>query len=133
MRVLDEAAASSQKMTSHKEADEKVHGFRDRWQVVHECFKEWVARMTTLVECWNKLDGNVGELSSWVTARDSAAPSGGSELSIEKLECQLNILKEMFAEKQQLVADHDAYGPAGAKCPEISVDLVPEPTPASTE
>ena len=23
-------------------------------------------RMTTLVECWNKLDGNVGELSSWV-------------------------------------------------------------------
>ena len=26
-------------------------------------------RMTTLVECWNKLDGNVGELSSWVTTK----------------------------------------------------------------
>ena len=26
-------------------------------------------RMTTLVECWNKLDGNVGELSSWVAAK----------------------------------------------------------------
>ena len=25
--------------------------------------------MTTLVECWNKLDGNVGELSSWVAAK----------------------------------------------------------------
>ena len=35
----------------------------------------------------------MGELSSWVTARDSSAPSGGSELSIEKLESQLNILK----------------------------------------
>ena len=32
---------------------------------------EWVARMTTLVECWNKLDGNVGELSSWVNAKVS--------------------------------------------------------------
>ena len=70
--------------------------------------------MTTLVECWNKLDGNVGELSSWVAAKDSAAPTGGSELSIEKLESQLNILKEMFAEKQQLVADLDAFGPAAA-------------------
>ena len=111
--MLEEAAASSQKMTSHKEADEKVLGYKERWTVVHECFKEWVARMTTLVECWNKLDGNVGELSSWVAAKDSAAPTGGSELSIEKLENQLNILKEMFAEKQQLVADLDAFGPSG--------------------
>ena len=40
-----------------------------RWTDVHETVKEWVARMTTLVECWNKLDGNVGELSSWVAAK----------------------------------------------------------------
>merc|ERR1711915_1175361 len=83
-----------------------------RWTVVHETFKEWVARMTTLVECWNKLDGNVGELSSWVAAKDSAAPEGSSEISIEKLELQLNTLKTMFAEKQQLVAELEAYGPA---------------------
>ncbi len=25
--------------------------------------------MNTLVECWNKLDGNVGELSSWVATK----------------------------------------------------------------
>ena len=30
-------------------------------------------RMTTLVECWNKLDGNVGELSSWVNTKVTAA------------------------------------------------------------
>ena len=39
----------------------------------HEISKEWVARMTTLVECWNKLDGNVGELSSWVNTKVTAA------------------------------------------------------------
>ena len=43
-----------------------------RWTDVHETVKEWVARMTTLVECWNKLDGNVGELSSWVAAKASS-------------------------------------------------------------
>ena len=95
-----------------QEADVKVAGFKERWTVVHECFKEWVARMTTLVECWNKLDGNVGELSSWVATKDSSAPEGGSEISIEKLESQLNTLKTMFAEKQKLVSDLDAYGPA---------------------
>merc|ERR1719347_902864 len=66
--------------------------------------------MTTLVECWNKLDGNVGELSSWVATKDSAAPDGTSEISIEKLETQLNTLKTMFAEKQQLVAELEASG-----------------------
>ena len=43
----------------------------------------------------------------------SAAPDGTSELSIEKLETQLNTLKTMFAEKQKLVADLEAYGPGG--------------------
>merc|ERR1719445_2316545 len=127
LRVLEEAAASSQKMTSHQEADVKVTAFKERWTVVHECFKEWVARMTTLVECWNKLDGNVGELSSWVATKDSAAPEGGSEISIEKLESQLNTLKTMFAEKQKLVSDLDAYGPASGP------DAPPPSTPAPTE
>merc|ERR1719295_2378883 len=117
LKVLEDAAASAQKMTSHQEADGKVVAFKERWTVVHECFKEWVARMTTLVECWNKLDGNVGELSSWVATKDSTAPEGGSEISIEKLETQLSTLKNMFAEKQRLVADLEAYG-SGKTAPE---------------
>jgi len=142
LRVLEEAAASSQKMTSHQEADGKVVAFKERWTLVHECFKEWVARMTTLVECWNKLDGNVGELSSWVNTKDSAAPEGKSELSIEKLETQLNTLKTMFAEKQQLVSELDAYGPAGGAAGEPAggpgaqpqpeaVEAAPEPAPTA--
>ena len=47
----------------------QVQGYKERWVKAHEISKEWVARMTTLVECWNKLDGNVGELSSWVTTK----------------------------------------------------------------
>merc|ERR1712002_1195124 len=139
LRVLEEAAASSQKMTSHQEADGKVVAFKERWTLVHECFKEWVARMTTLVECWNKLDGNVGELSSWVSMKDSSAPEGSSEISIEKLETQLNTLKSMFAEKQQLVSELDAYGPAGCAAPAAVTEApsaapieetITEPTPA---
>merc|ERR1719391_1973186 len=139
LKVLEDAAASSQKMTSHQEADGKVVAFKERWTVVHECFKEWVARMTTLVECWNKLDGNVGELSSWVATKDSSAPEGSSEISIEKLETQLNTLKTMFAEKQKLVSDLDAYGPAGCAAPAAVTEAPPaapieetitEPTPA---
>lgn len=48
LKVLEDAAASSQKMTSHNEADQKVIAFRERWTVVHECFKEWVARMVRI-------------------------------------------------------------------------------------
>merc|ERR1712154_356952 len=114
LKILEEAAASAQKMTTHADSDEKVDGYKERWVKVHEISKEWVARMTTLVECWNKLDGNVGELSTWIGKKDSAAPEGQSELSIEKLETQLNTLKTMFAEKQKLVADLEVYGAGGA-------------------
>ena len=50
-----------------------MQGYKERWVKAHEISKEWVARMTTLVECWNKLDGNVGELSSWVNTKVTAA------------------------------------------------------------
>merc|ERR1711963_1231466 len=116
LKILEEAACSASKMTTHDDADKQVAAFKERWVSVHETTKEWVARMTTLVECWNKLDGNVGELSSWVTTKDSAAPEGKSEISIEKLESQLNTLKTMFAEKQKLVADLEVYG-AGKQGP----------------
>merc|ERR1712141_493638 len=135
MNVLMDASASAGKMTSHKEADQKVEGFKARWEVVYVVFKEWVARMTTLVECWNKLDGNVGELSSWVSAKDSAAPDGSSEISIEKLETQLNTLKTMFAEKQKLVSDLDDLGPSqGEGAPattESAPPAAPEAAPAA--
>merc|ERR1719383_1552666 len=136
--ILDEATVSARKMSSHNDADDKITMYQTRWTAVHETTKEWVARMTTLVECWNKLDGNVGELSSWVAQKDSSAPEGSSEISIEKLETQLITLKTMFAEKQRLVADLEAYGAGGADgaAPKSPEDAAPEgdaaaPTEAS--
>jgi len=132
LKILEEAAASAQKMTTHADSDEKVEAYKERWVKVHEISKEWVARMTTLVECWNKLDGNVGELSSWVEKKDSAAPEGQSELSIEKLETQLNTLKTMFAEKQKLVADLEVYGAGGAApVPEADAAAAPQAAEAA--
>merc|ERR1719166_766184 len=137
IKILEEAAASAMKMTTHNDSDGKVDGYRERWTKVHEITKEWVARMTTLVECWNKLDGNVGELSSWVNKQDSTAVEGKADLSIEKLESQLNTLKTMFAEKQKLVADLEIYG-AGKQGPGGSEEaaLPPEgelPAPPAAE
>jgi len=132
LKVLEEAAASAQKMTTHDDSDEKVEGYKERWVKTHEISKEWVARMTTLVECWNKLDGNVGELSSWVNTKDSAAPEGKSEISIEKLESQLNTLKTMFAEKQKLVADLEAYG-AGGGAPAAPAEAAAPPAGAPAD
>ena len=60
------------------------------------------------------MEGNVDELSSWVSSEGSAKDVTGSDsdISIEKLEGQLNQLKVMFAEKQKLVSDLEAYLPA---------------------
>merc|ERR1719412_2026780 len=126
IKILEEAATSALKMTTHNDSDGKVEGYRERWSKVHEITKEWVARMTTLVECWNKLDGNVGELSSWVNKQDSTAVEGKADLSIEKLESQLNTLKTMFAEKQKLVADLEIYG-AGKQGPGGSEEAAASP------
>ena len=54
---------------------------------------------------------------------------GKSDLSIEKLESQLNTLKTMFAEKQKLVADLEIYG-AGRQGPGGSEEA---PQPAEGE
>ena len=103
-----------------------LFSIQNRWSGVHLTSKEWVSRMTTLVECWNKLEGNVGELSSWVESKDPGAPEDGGSIPIEKLEGQLNQLKIMFAEKQKLVNDLEALGPNSAG------SAVQTPVPEST-
>ena len=36
--------------------------------------QDWVNMLTDLMDCWNKLDGRVIELTSWVGTADSALP-----------------------------------------------------------
>eukprot|EP00095_Tigriopus_kingsejongensis_P000590 maker-scaffold95_size379157-snap-gene-0.22 protein:Tk00590 transcript:maker-scaffold95_size379157-snap-gene-0.22-mRNA-1 annotation:"PREDICTED: uncharacterized protein LOC578961" len=110
LRILDEAAKSALLMTIHAEADLRVEAFKTRWNNVHQTAMAWVARMTTLVQCWNKLEGNVDELNSWVEDTTKSAPEDCGTIPIEKLEGQLNQLKVIFMEKQKLVDDLEAYG-----------------------
>jgi len=102
---LNEAGECAGKMTYHQHADTAVIGYRSRWEAVHGVSKNWVERLTNLVECWDRLDGRVGELSSWVNLSSSQLPEGKDELSIEKLEDQLDTLKANFKEKESLVLD----------------------------
>merc|ERR1711902_248619 len=131
LKILEEAACSASKMTTHDDADKQVAAFKERWVSVHETTKEWVARMTTLVECWNKLDGNVGELSSWVTTKDSAAPEGKSEISIEKLESQLNTLKTMVADIEVYGAGHGGGAAPAPAAPAEAPAEAPTEAPAA--
>lgn len=95
MKLLEEAAQSARKMTAHAEADDRVNAFKTRWGSIHDTAKEWVTRMTELVQCWNKLEGNVDELSSWVdpNVTPKTVFDDGTTIPIEKLEGQLNQLK----------------------------------------
>lgn len=66
--------------------------------------------MTTLVECWNKLEGNVGELNSWVTDDPTKVNfDDGTTIPLEQLEGQLNQLKVIFEEKEKLVSELEVY------------------------
>jgi len=105
LKVLEDAGTSAKKMTFHQHADVTVMGYRARWETVQHTSLEWVKKMTDLVECWDKLEGRVTELSSWVVSSDSKEPDGKDELSIEKLEAQLNCLKMSFKEKEEKVCD----------------------------
>jgi hypothetical protein len=51
----------------------KERGFRLRFSVVKNflIFVDISSAICFAVECWNKLDGNVGELSSWVQTKVS--------------------------------------------------------------
>ena len=44
LKILEEAACSASKMTTHDDADKQVAAFKERWVSVHETTKEWVAR-----------------------------------------------------------------------------------------
>ena len=96
-------------------------------KIVVWIFDPLPSRMTTVVECWNDLAGNVDILSSWVMDKDSKNLSGNlmlqsclsvstvvlgeNSLSIEMLETQLINLKRVFAEKQKLVSDLETLSP----------------------
>lgn len=101
LKVLNEAEVASNKMTTHKEADDEIKALKERYSKVKVVSDEWVKKMDTLVKEWKLLDNTVTELNSWV-AKDRDA-EGEQQFSLEKMESTLGELKNIFKEKEKLV------------------------------
>merc|ERR1712153_166087 len=101
LKILEDAAAASLKMTTHKEADDEVAALKERYVKVKLVSDEWMEKCDTLVKEWQLLDNTVTELNSWVAADRGA--EGEQNFSLEKMESTLGELKNIFKEKRKLV------------------------------
>ena len=101
LKILNDAAAAANKMTTHKEADLEVAALKERYDKVKTVSDEWMKKTDTLVKEWKLLDSTVTELNSWV-AKDRGA-EGEQQFSLEKMESTLGELKNIFKEKEKLV------------------------------
>jgi predicted nuclease with TOPRIM domain len=101
LAVLEGAAAAANLMTTHKEADDEVKAFKDRYTKVKVVSDEWVKKSDTLVKEWKLLDNTVNELNSWIATDRGAQSEKG--FSLEKMESTLGELKNIFKEKERLV------------------------------
>ena len=52
--TLDEANAAAQKMTLHKDADEKYAALTKRWTEVEATAKDWIDKYEKMVAVWQK-------------------------------------------------------------------------------
>lgn len=101
LKILENASAAANKMTTHKEADDEVTALKERYDKVKLVANEWMKKVDTLVKEWKLLDNTVTELNSWV-AKDRGT-EGEQQFSLEKMESTLGELKNIFKEKEKLV------------------------------
>merc|ERR1712241_1056160 len=101
LKILEQASAAAQNMTTHKEADDEVKAFKERYVKVKAVSDEWMKKADTLLKEWKLLDNTVNELNSWVATDRSAATE--QSFSLEKMESTLGELKNIFKEKERLV------------------------------
>ena len=93
---------------------------------MHTAVCHWMERVTSLVECWNSLDGKTVELTSWVHGADYAQAAGNG-ISIEKLESQLATLKATFKEKELMLDTLKTR--FGCKCNSVEVQVAVQVRP----
>ena len=99
-KLLNEANAAANKMTTHKDADSEVEQLNARYKKVKEVGDEWFKKVETLVKEWQLLDTTVSELNNWVA---DDRKEGEAQFSLEKMESTLGELKNIFKEKEKLV------------------------------
>ncbi len=100
LKILTAANDASNKMTTHKEADDEVAELKGRYEKVKAVADEWTKKVETLVKEWQLLDSTVTELNTWVSTDDGKQEK---QFSLEKMESTLGELKNIFKEKEKLV------------------------------
>jgi len=100
VKLLHDANAAANKMTTHKDADSEVEILNGRYNKVKEVGDEWFKKVETLVKEWQLLDTTVCELNNWVA---DDRKEGEAQFSLEKMESTLGELKNIFKEKEKLV------------------------------
>lgn len=122
--LLEEAYKAALKMTLHDDADTKYAAFIKRWAVIDETAKEWVGKLDSMVVVWKKQAETVEKVQAAISAKPSA---DGGEMKLEDLEKHLDLLKQMFIEKQKMMENlQKSDAPPAAAAP------APAPTPAAT-
>merc|ERR1712001_265731 len=101
LKILENAEAAANKMTTHKEADVEVAELKARYAKVKAVSDEWMKKADTLVKEWKLLDNTVNVLNSWVAKARGAEQD--QNFSLEKMESTLGELKNIFKEKERLV------------------------------
>eukprot|EP00095_Tigriopus_kingsejongensis_P009110 maker-scaffold150_size309978-snap-gene-1.12 protein:Tk09110 transcript:maker-scaffold150_size309978-snap-gene-1.12-mRNA-1 annotation:"muscle-specific protein 300" len=130
--VLDAAHTSAQKMTLHDEPDLKHDINIKRWQAIDAAAQDWIRQLQAMVEVWQKQADTAAKVSAAIAA-DPA--DGAPEMNLEDLEKHLNSLKQMFIEKQKMMAQleksgGDAPAPTGsAPSPVAAAPPAADPAP----
>ena len=90
-------------MSSHDEPDQTYGICIKRWNDIKNTCKDWITKLESMVSVWQKQ----AETAQKVTAAIAATPNDAStsEMKLEDLEEHLNSLRQMFIEKQKMMAE----------------------------
>jgi len=129
--ILDEANAAAQKMTLHKDADEKYAAFCKRYVVIEATAKDWIDKYEKMVAVWQKQADTAAKVTAAISAKPAEEGAPAPEMKLEDLEKHLDALKQMFIEKQKMMEQLEKT--AGGGAPEAAPAPAPEaPAPVAT-
>jgi len=101
--TIEDGYESAKKMSSHDEPDQTYGICIKRWNDIKNTCKDWITKLESMVSVWQKQ----AETAQKVTAAIAATPNDAStsEMKLEDLEEHLNSLRQMFIEKQKMMAE----------------------------
>jgi len=97
---LDDAAKARSNMEKPSNTENMCESLTPRWEAVKKVSEERVAKVTSLVETWTKLQDTSVDLGAKMSEVHKL-----EDPKLEDLEGIFNAMKELFAKKKELVAE----------------------------